>query len=75
MPYQDGTGPLGQGAGTGRGQGPCGTGVRCGRFGGNRFRRFFSATNEKEALVQEEKALENELKAVRQAQKDLKNQK
>ena len=28
MPGFDGTGPLGQGPGTGRGMGPCGAGVR-----------------------------------------------
>jgi len=31
MPNQDGTGPLGKGAGTGRGLGPCGNGSKNGR--------------------------------------------
>ena len=39
MPRQDGTGPLGQGAITGRGLGPCGGGMRRG-FGRGLGRRF-----------------------------------
>ena len=30
MPRLNGTGPMGQGAGTGRGLGPCGSGMRLG---------------------------------------------
>ena len=39
MPAQDGTGPLGQGAMTGRGLGPCGCGMR--RSFGRGFGRGF----------------------------------
>jgi len=38
MPGKDGTGPLGQGADTGRGMGPCGAGKARGR-GNNRGTR------------------------------------
>jgi len=37
MPQQNGTGPDGQGAKSGRGLGPCGTGQAHGRTYGNRF--------------------------------------
>jgi len=63
MPRQDGTGPLGQGAVTGRGLGPCGSGMRrgfgrgCGRGFG--FRRPITLTKE-----EEKKILEAELKEV-----------
>ncbi|MBU4368989.1 DUF5320 family protein, partial [Patescibacteria group bacterium] len=54
MPKLDGTGPMGQGAGTGRGLGPCGGGMRRGwgcRGGyGFGFRRFISPKNEMAAL-------------------------
>ncbi len=63
MPRQDGTGPLGQGAMTGRGLGPCGGGMRRG-FGRGRgrgfgFRRPITLTKE-----EEKKILEAELKEV-----------
>lgn len=61
MPGQDGTGPLGQGAMTGRGLGPCGCGMRRGfgrgfgrEFG---FRRQVTLTKD-----EEKKILEAELK-------------
>ena len=63
MPRQDGTGPLGQGALTGRGLGPCGGGMRrgfgrsCGRGVG--FRRSITLTKD-----EEKKILEAELKEV-----------
>lgn len=63
MPRQDGTGPLGQGAMTGRGLGPCGGGMRRG-FGrgwgrGFGFRRPITMTKD-----EEKKILEAELKEV-----------
>ncbi len=63
MPRQDGTGPLGQGAITGRGLGPCGGGMRRG-FGRGRgrgfgFRRPITLTKD-----EEKKILEAELKEV-----------
>jgi len=63
MPRQDGTGPLGQGAKTGRGLGPCGGGMRrgfgrgCGRGFGSR--RPITLTKEEEKNI-----LEAELKEV-----------
>lgn len=54
MPRFDGTGPMGQGALSGRGLGPCGR------------RRFISPKNELSALENEEKVLEEELAAVRE---------
>jgi len=49
MPGQDGTGPLGQGAGTGRGLGPCGSGVRRGRGRGFGLRQNLVAKEDLEA--------------------------
>lgn len=68
----DGSGPMGQGAGSGRGMGPCGAGMRgawasCG-FG---RRRFISPKNELAALEEEEKMLEEELSALREEKKAL----
>ena len=78
MPKLDGTGPMGQGAGTGRGFGPCGGGMRRGwgcRGGyGYGFRRFISPKNELAALVDEEKMLEEELAAVKEEKAALKGQ-
>ena len=75
MPRQDGTGPMGQGMGTGRGMGSCGGGARCGwgcrGFG---FRRFFSPKNEMAALEDEEKMLEQELATIREEKIALKAQ-
>ena len=50
MPNRDGTGPEGQGPGTGRGNGPCGSGMRRGRRA-QRPRRFNqpSADQEKQS--------------------------
>ena len=83
MPNLDGTGPRGQGPGTGRGLGPCGQGSGFRRGGGRGFRRMataglqrpWTAKDETEALVQEEKCLKEELEAVKKAQTDLKKQK
>ena len=77
MPKLDGTGPMGQGAGTGRGLGPCGGGMRRGwgcRGGyGFGFRRFISPKNELAALEDEEKILEEELVAIREEKIALEN--
>ena len=66
MPNQDKTGPLGQGAMTGRGLGPCGAGLRrgfgrgTGRFSGRCWRAYpdQTVTLTKE---QEKKVLDTEL--------------
>ncbi len=78
MPKLDGTGPMGQGAGTGRGLGLCGGGMRRGwgcRGGyGFGFRRFISPKNELAALENEEKMLEEELAAIKEEKTALKDQ-
>lgn len=77
MPRFDGTGPMGQGAGTGRGLGPCMGGTRrgwgCGGYGYG-FRRFISPKNELAALEDEEKMLEEELAAIKEEKTALKDQ-
>jgi len=76
MPKLDGTGPAGQGPGTGRRLGSCGAGIRRGWGGcGFGFRRFFSPKNELIALEGEEKMLEEELVAIREEKAALKAQK
>ena len=62
MPYQDGTGPQGQGPMTGRGLGPCGRGLgfRQG-FKGMGFRKFFQGTELTLSKEQEKKILEAQL--------------
>lgn len=72
MPRFDGTGPQGQGPMTGRGLGPCGLGLR--RGGGYGFRRFISPKNEITALTEEQKILEEELKAVKEKLENLKKE-
>jgi len=78
MPRRDGTGPMGQGAGTGWGMGPCGTGLRRGwgcRGGyGFGFHGFISPKNELAALEEEEKILEKELEAIREEKSALQSQ-
>jgi len=78
MPRFNGTGPMGQGAGTGWGLGPCGSGMRRGwgcRGGyGFGFRRFISPKNEMAALEDEEKMLEEELAAIKEEKTALKDQ-
>jgi len=75
----DKTGPLGQGAGTGRGMGPCGAGMRhgWGCWGGQDMgrRRFISPKNEMVALEEEEKMLLEELAVVKAEKEALKAQK
>jgi len=77
MPQYNGTGPIGQGPGTGRGLGPCGRGGRngIGCFGkrGFGFRQFISPKNNIEALENEEKILEEELAVIREEKKALKD--
>jgi len=78
MPRFDGTGPMGQGAGTGQGLGPCGIRMRrgWGCYGGYRvgFRNFISPKNELAALEDEEKMLEEELVAIKKEKEALKDQ-
>jgi hypothetical protein len=68
---------MGQGAGTGRGLGPCGGGTKRGwgcRGGyGFGFRRFVSPKNELAALEDEKKMLEEELAAIKEEKESLKN--
>ena len=71
MPRQDQTGPLGYGPATGWGRGPCGAGLKRGRG----FRRFWSAENDRQALLEEEKFLQQELEAIRQEIAKLKGSK
>ena len=70
MSKLDGTGPMGQGAGIGRGMGSCGAGSRMGRgcCGGYGFgrRRFISPKNELSALENEEKMLEEKLATIKE---------
>lgn len=73
MPGFDQTGPIGQGPATGRGFGPCGFGLGWRRrFGmGRGMGRYFAwnwpvnKTDEKKALVDYKKALEEELEDVK----------
>lgn len=74
----DGTGPMGQGAGTGRGMGSCGAGNRmgqgcCGGYGQGR-RRFISPKNELSALENQEKMLLEELEVIKNEKEALKDQ-
>lgn len=88
MPRMDGTGPMGQGAGTGRGMGPCGGGQAYGRrgvgrgrgFGWRRFWGYYPAPSpskkeEGEMLLEEAEILEEDLKAVKARLDQLKNKK
>ena len=83
MPKQDKTGPMGQGSRTGWGMGPCGGGMGFGKGSGRgfgrgfgRFWRFGSQVTqgeEKEALKEEVKSLEEELTAVKTRLAELKD--
>lgn len=82
MPKLDGTGPRGQGAGTGRGMGNCGfndmviyRGMGLGCRGGYGRRRFISPKNELSALELEEQALKEELEIIKSEKEALKAQK
>jgi len=74
MPRYDGTGPMGQGALTGRGLGFCGGGMGYGR-GIRRGRRFYTPKEESEVLKDETEILEQELKAIKSRLAQLKGQK
>lgn len=77
MPRFDGTGPTGNGPGTGRAMGNCGAGIGSGlgmSFGMGAgmglgcwcgCRRFYSSENQLEVLEQDAAMLERELKAVK----------
>lgn len=77
MPNLNGSGPEGIGPGTGRGMGRCGSGqagvlTRRGMRGAGRFNPFcrfrpsFSEEEKKNILDEEERALENRLKQIRE---------
>ncbi|MDD4785189.1 MAG: DUF5320 domain-containing protein [Candidatus Shapirobacteria bacterium] len=84
MPNRDRTGPMGMGPLTGRGLGPCGSGLRrglgfgYGRGFGRGLGRFFgwnqpqTEAEQKQALVDYRKALEEELEDVKKEENDLK---
>ena len=76
MPGYDRTGPLGQGALTGRGFGPCGRGFgfRMGFGRGFGFRRFARITEkeEKELLQEELGEIEEEKKEIEKRLKEIK---
>ena len=81
MPKMDGTGPMGAGAMTGRGMGPCGGGMRHGWSGGFMrgmgrsfgFGRRWTTTDEKSALEDEVKILEQELAEAKEDLRSLGN--
>ncbi len=90
MPRFDGTGPWGLGPGTGWGLGPCGAGLAWRRGWGRGFgwRRFWgypygaypyrpqiTKKEEEEILKDEERDLEEELKAIKARLAELKGQK
>ena len=71
MPRLDGTGPMGQGAKTGRGMGSCGNGYKI-----NQGRRqFISPKNTLSALENSEKMLLEDLKNIKAQKEALKAQK
>ena len=82
MPNRDKTGPMGQGPLTGRGLGPCGSGIRkgfgCGRGFGRGLGRYFgwnqpqTEEEQKQSLVDYRKALEEELEDVKKEGNNLK---
>ncbi len=77
MPRFDGTGPLGYGPRTGRGMGFCGGGMGWGRgYGrGIGWRNFYTRKEESEMLKDEQAALEEELKAVKERLAEIDGQK
>lgn len=81
MPNFNGTGPLGQGPGSGWGRGPCGGGMARRRgWGRGWFGGFFgqpkmTEKEEAEMLSEEAKALEQELEEVKTRLSQLKGQK
>ena len=77
MPRFDGTGPLGQGSGTGWGFGPCGGGMGWRRGFGYGFgrKRFYTKKEEAEILEDEVKEVEGELEALKERLAELKGKK
>lgn len=89
MPGGDRTGPSGQGPLTGRGFGPCGAGLGCGRGRGFRSRFWrdpvqpyypaeqvtLTKDEQKKILEEERKAIQEELKAIENKIKELNEQK
>ena len=79
MPRLDKTGPRGAGPGTGWGLGPCSGGMGRSRSMRGMMRGWFdrrwTAEDQKTALTEEEKYLEQELEAIRKEQATLKDQK
>lgn len=78
MPKFDGTGPRGQGAGTGRGLGDCRGGARrcwgCRGNWGFGFGGFASSKNRLATLEAEEETLEERLKAIKEGKAAIKEQ-
>ena len=76
MPAQDGTGPMGQGHLTGRGLGPCGTGLGFRRGFGFRIpfveRIALTKEQEKKVLQKELAEIETEKKEIEEALKKIK---
>jgi len=72
MPNRNGTGPLGQGAMTGKGMGPCGCGQRRG-FGGGRGMGFRNSTTIVLTKEEEKKILEAELKEIDLEKQEIEN--
>ena len=79
MPRMNGTGPMGQGAMTGRGRGNCQSGERmfwCGRRLGANSRRASSSPKDQLAILEEEdKMLTEELEAIKAEKKALGDEK
>ncbi|MFA7088329.1 MAG: DUF5320 domain-containing protein [Patescibacteria group bacterium] len=79
MPRMNGTGPAGQGPMTGRGRGNCQNGERkfwCGRRFGFGFKNASLSTEEQiTALDEEEKIINEELKAIKDQKELLKKEK
>lgn len=74
MPRFNGTGPMGQGPGTGWGMGPCRGGRGYGNERGFGWRNFYTKKEESEMLKDEEQTLEQELKAIKERLAEIKGQ-
>ena len=82
MPGFDGTGPSGSGPATGRGMGPCGAGMGWGRGRRRLYQGWgrcpywpISQEQEREALDEEARILERDLKSIKDRLKELKKKK
>jgi len=78
MPAQDGTGPIGMGPRTGRGFGPCGFGMGWRHHNHHRgLGRYFcwnppqTKEDQKKALVDYRKALEEELEDIKKEEEEI----